>query len=154
MPTGLSITPVIAREDLVVLAEARLREAEVLRANEHYAASIYLAGLAVECCLKAAICKTLDWNELLGVFKTHDLEGLLKYSGFDRQLRANSAVLESFSRINKAWSGNKPKGKGHEPGVVRYSLPDEYDKRDADDFFRWVADPSSGVIPWLRSRLS
>ena len=95
----------------------------------------------------------LDWVELLGAFKTHDLEGLLKYSGFDRQLRSSPDVLESFSRSTKLWSGQDTNGRAAEPTGIRYSLPAEFDKQRADDFFKWLNDPDAGVIPWLRNRI-
>ena len=153
MPRDLSRDPVISREDLLALATARIAEAEVLRLAEHYAASIYLAGLAVECCLKAAICSSLKWDHLLGAFRTHDLEGLLAYSGHDRDLRSSPALIESFNRLAQRWSGKESANDAKDPGSVRYKLPASYDKRKTDDFFCWVNDAKVGVIPWLRSRI-
>ena len=153
MPTTLSIKALLARDDLLALTDARLQEAGLLRTAGHYAASIYLAGLAVECCLKAAICKSLDWDVLLGAFQTHDLEGLLKYCGYDRQLRTNPEVLDNFNRLAKRWAGVETSNDVRDPGSVRYKLIDAYDARKADDFFRWVSDPETGVIPWLQSRM-
>jgi HEPN domain-containing protein len=153
MATARSRKPLISKESLRHIAEARLADAQLLCEAGRYAAAIYLGGYAVECYLKAAICKSLDWVELLGAFKTHDLEGLLKYSGFDRQLRSSPDVLESFSRSTKLWSGQDTNGRAAEPTGIRYSLPAEFDKQRADDFFKWLNDPDAGVIPWLRNRI-
>jgi HEPN domain-containing protein len=45
------------RTDLQILAEDRLKDAEVLLAKGRFAAAYYLAGYAVECGLKACIAK-------------------------------------------------------------------------------------------------
>ncbi|MEK7732151.1 MAG: hypothetical protein AAB363_09885, partial [Planctomycetota bacterium] len=108
----------------------------------HFAGAVYLAGYSVECCLKAAICKSLDWERLLGLFKTHDLEGLLLYSGFDRQLRANPSILRSSTEIIANWSEE-----------TRYMAPNSFDRPKAEEFLRWVADPKVGVVTWLQNHI-
>lgn len=45
------------------LAQARIKDAEVLYANRRYAGAVYLCGYAVELALKARICHTLKWLE-------------------------------------------------------------------------------------------
>jgi HEPN domain-containing protein len=45
------------RTDLQILAEDRLKDAEVLLASGRFGAAYYLAGYAVECGLKACIAK-------------------------------------------------------------------------------------------------
>jgi HEPN domain-containing protein len=46
------------RTDLQILAEDRLKDAEVLLANGRFGAAYYLAGYAVECGLKACVFET------------------------------------------------------------------------------------------------
>ena len=143
MPRPLYKEFVFSRDDLIALSEARLREAEVLVRNEEYAGAVYLAGFAVECCFKAAVCTSLDWNELRGGFKTHDLEGLLVYSGFDRRFRMNKHLVKSLASIIRDWKN----------GDVRYNPPMSFDRKRAHDFLEWVNDPELGVIPWFRSQI-
>lgn len=44
-------------EDLINVCHARSREANILHQNGHYHAAIYLLSYAVECVMKALICK-------------------------------------------------------------------------------------------------
>ncbi len=143
----LSKEPVISKDALRAIAESRIREAEVLLCQGHYAAAIYLAGYAVECYLKLAVCTTLSWETLLATFRVHDLEGLLLYSGFDKELRAEGRVFESFAKIRAIW-----RVEGNES--VRYREPAEFDETTARRFLEYVCDPATGVVPWLRSRVS
>jgi len=142
MVQQLSRSPLIDRESLAGLADLRMREARALHAAGFGVGATYLAGYAVECLLKAAICKTLDWDHLLGTFQTHDLEGLLLYSGLDRRLRENPNVLESFTRLKRHWSPE-----------LRYKSATTEDGLTADQFLQWVEDPRAGVATWLRNNI-
>jgi HEPN domain-containing protein len=51
----------ITRSDLIKIARARLRDAEVLYRSRRYDGAIYLCGYAVEIALKVRICRTLSW---------------------------------------------------------------------------------------------
>lgn len=147
MPPKLSTKPIIPRKALEEIAEARLLEAETLRKAGHYAAAIYLAGFAVECYLKAAICATLHWNELRETFKTHDLESLMLHSGSDSKLRKNSPLVESFAKIRETWALDRPDS-------IRYRRPADFKKKDAELFMQYVSDPATGIVPWLRKAIS
>ena len=89
----------IAIADLRSVAEARLRDAQVLLQEGRYDGAAYLAGYAVEIAIKARICQTLGWTgfpesrrefEGYASFKTHDLAVLLHLSGQE------SAILERY----------------------------------------------------------
>ncbi len=142
MPVGLSKKPVISREALQELGDARLREAGTLLEAGHYTGAVYLGGYAVECYLKAAICFTLGWDALLETFKTHQLEELMLYSGFERRLRETAGVHESFAKIMEIWSVE-----------MRYRRPVEFSKEQASTFLGYAGDAESGVVPWLRSMI-
>ncbi len=147
MPIKLSTKSIISREALREIGDARVAEAETLLHAGHYAGSVYLGGYAVECYLKAAVCVTLRWDALLETFKVHDLEGLLLYSGFDGELRANDAVYDNFVKITAIW-----KFEGNDS--VRYRRPGEFGKPGATAFLHYVADTATGVVPWLRKVIS
>ena len=81
------------------LATLRLEEASILLAKNYPDGAFYLAGYAVECALKSAICRTLDIDDffelnsakahsakvkddVLQKFRTHDYGTLLALSGW------------------------------------------------------------------------
>lgn len=78
-------------------------EAKTLQNSGHYGASFYLAGYAVECGLKAAVCKTLQIDvfnlptELHRGFKTHRLDHLIVLAGLSKKLAEDIAADESLS---------------------------------------------------------
>ena len=78
------------------LANARLRDSEVLLNARRYDGAAYLCGYAVELRLKWRICKTLKWAgfpetsgefEKCKSFRIHDLVQLLEFTGRARSLR-------------------------------------------------------------------
>jgi HEPN domain-containing protein len=77
------------RRDLQALANARLRDAEILLQNRRFDGAYYLAGYAVECAIKACVAKKTqrydfpDRNLALDVY-VHDLTKLLKPAGLDQ----------------------------------------------------------------------
>jgi len=147
MPTKLSRERVIAAEVLREVGAARITDAEALFKSGRYAAAVYLAGYAVECHLKTAICHTLHWPELLGMFKVHDLDGLMTYSGFDDQLRTEPAIKASFGKILAIWEveGNNS---------LRYRKQETVDEATARLFLKCVCDEETGVVPWLRRSIA
>ena len=83
--------------NLRAVADARLRDAKVLLANDRIDGAGYVCGYAVELALKARICSTLDWPgfpdkrtefENLGSFRTHKLDVLLALSGQERRIKS------------------------------------------------------------------
>ena len=147
MAFQLSRQRVIDREVLWEVGDARLEEAKILLESKHYAGSVYLGGYAVECYLKVAICKTLGWDALRGMFKTHDLEGLMLYSGFHASYQGNSRIRESFAKVLELWSAE---GFGN----VRYRRPTEVDQETAEMFLKCVDDPEVGIVSWLKRTIS
>lgn len=100
------------------LAVLRLEEASVLLARNYPDGAFYLAGYAVECALKAAICRTLDIDDFFDTysskthsakvkddivqkFKTHDFGTLLVLSGLYFKLESD---LLGDDRLKYSWS--------------------------------------------------
>jgi len=146
----LDTRPIISRETLKQVADARLAEANALIESGHYAGAIYLAGYAAECYLKLAACVTLNWDHLYGAFRDHDLEALLLYSGLDKELRSDQEIYQSFVKIMNTWPIRKGPDK---PEHVRYSGPGDFDEEEATAFLSCVSDMKAGVVPWLQSRV-
>jgi hypothetical protein len=138
---------VISRDALLGIAEARALEAQDLIVRKRFSGAIFLGGCALECFLKAAVCTTLKLDGLPEVFKTHDLEALLLYSGLRSDLEARPAVQESFARIVEAW-GYDGRDK------LLYAEPGAFSKERAKRFMDHLTGKETGVIPWLQSRTS
>ena len=141
-------TKAIIKKDLLRrLAESRLREANALYSAGYYQGAIYLAGYAVVCWLKVAICRALDWDELYDTFKRHDLMFLLRHSGLFRRISDAPKVNINFRKIMAIWFwDNKVE--------LRYCDPDSYSADRAKHFLHWVADKTEGVVPWLSKQVS
>ena len=91
----------LKRQELRKIAQARLRDAEVLLRAKRYDGAFYLCGYALEVALKARVCTSLRWHEFpatagefqgLTSFKTHDLDILLLLSGREQQVRSKHAT--------------------------------------------------------------
>lgn len=90
------------RTEFQVLSAKRLDEAKSLQEGGYYEAAFYLAGYAVECGLKAAVCRTLQIDifnmptDLHKGFKTHRLDHLIVLSGLSQRLAADLVTDESL----------------------------------------------------------
>jgi len=149
MAVSRSKNTVIDREDLRELAGVRLRESEELLVQGYFAGAMFLGGCALECYLKLAVCGTLNLSGLPAIFKLHDLEALLLYSGFDLLLRGENskAIKQSFDTILDGW-----KVDGRES--LLYSNPTRRNEKEAKRFLAALRDPKIGVIPWLLRMMS
>ena len=102
------------RTEFQELASLRIDEANTLLAQNYPDGAFYLAGYAVKCALKSAICKTLDIDDFIDMysskahsakvkddivqkFKTHDYGTLLVLSGLYFKLEETLATDEALS---------------------------------------------------------
>lgn len=141
----LYTTTVVSRQVLMELGAARLKEAKVLANANCYAAAIYLGGYAVECYLKAAICKTLDCDGLPATYMSHNLDALLLHAGLKRKMEVVPQVETSFKEIRGLWVMEGA-------AAVRYRSPDAFKASDTKKFFKWVSG-RNGVVPWLQRQV-
>jgi len=135
----------VNRDDFKNLARIRIREARVLLKSGNYCGAYYLSGLAVECALKACICKRTKrysfppprkrieriWN--------HDLVELMAEAELkdakDDESRRNPAFAENWLVV-KDWTVKS-----------RY---DRVSQVQAEDLFSAIVAATHGVFPWLR----
>ena len=135
------------RSDLQVLAEARVVDAEALLQAGRWAAAYYLLGYAVECALKACAAKQFHEHEvpdktIVNDFYTHRLDRLLNISGAKVALEAQAAADPRFQvNWNAVRDWNETSRYDHSTTEAR-----------ARDMLVAVADPSSGVLPWLKTQ--
>ena len=131
------------RTDLQKLAIARVADARALRAAGRNDAAFYLAGMAVECALKACIAAKRQRYEfpdrrLAERAWAHDLERLLDLADLSSEmLVAPPAVLDNWSVV-RAWKVD-----------VRYLLVKSASESDA---FLKAVSGRGGVLPWVKQR--
>jgi len=99
-------------KDLRKIAQARLKDADILLASRRYDGAIYLCGYAIELALKARICQTLKWPGYPSTtgefrdyqsFRTHDLDVLLHLTGREQKIKTNYfAEWSAVARWNPA----------------------------------------------------
>ena len=138
---------IITRAKLREIAEARLTEAERLYEQEHYACAMFLGGCALECYLKLATCCTLRLDGLPSAFKTHMLEALILYSGFQQDLQGKSTLKAAFDQIVEEWGVDGRQN-------LLYGSPSQFDRERAARFLTNLRDPRNGVLSWLKNLLS
>ena len=128
------------RKDFQDLALVRAREAEALLAAGLFDGAYYMAGLAVECALKACIARATRRYEFPDQTRTrtsyiHDLDKLLQAAGLSDTLRrADPIVLRDWGKVS-AWQIE-----------TRYRLG--VSEADATEFVRVIAD-RQGILAWL-----
>jgi HEPN domain-containing protein len=113
MPPAAQNTVRKNRKDFQRLAELRAKEAAALARSRNQQGAYYLAGLAVECALKASIAKKTRRHDFpsnpkyAGRVYSHDLAELLKEADLNRQLdkdmETNPQLAENWGVI-KAWT--------------------------------------------------
>jgi HEPN domain-containing protein len=129
------------------LANQRMREAEALYAARLYGGCYYLAGLAVECALKACIAKRTRRHEfpdknLANSAWRHDLEPLLGLTELERDLEDGAKADREFDAnwaMVKDWTVDS-----------RYDHP--VSRARAKALLDAVRDPDKGILPWLQDR--
>jgi HEPN domain-containing protein len=133
--------------DFQKLSAIRLREANTLLRNKHYAGAYYLAGYAIECALKACIAAKTKAAEFppkpdtVREYYKHDLAALVRTAELQEKLDARSKMSASF-RLNwevvKGWTEQ-----------IRYES--NIDSEKARLMLKAIGDPRTGVLRWMRS---
>lgn len=88
----------IQTKDIMKIARARLKDADILLSSGRYDGAIYLCGYGIELALKTRICQALKWPGYPSTksefrdyksFRTHDLDVLLHLTGREQQIKTN-----------------------------------------------------------------
>jgi hypothetical protein len=134
------------RKDFQNLARLRLKEARRLLASDLWCGAYYLGGLAVECAVKACICKTMKRHEFPPHNKhsqkcfQHDLWELVDTAGLANDLAANCTADPDFDlnwAVVRTWKVD-----------ARYD--DKLDEVKARELLGAITAPQHGVLKWLR----
>lgn len=111
-----------------------------------YDIAYYLAGIAVECALKAKIARRFRANDIpdrklvADIYQNgHDLTGLVRYAQLENELMSEQASSPAFRDSWLAvtgWNVN-----------ARYQ---QWSQQEAVAIFSAVSQRGSGVLPWIR----
>jgi HEPN domain-containing protein len=137
----------MTKADLQLLADARVGDAEALLREKRWPAAYYLLGYAVECALKACVARQFRADEvpekrLVNSFYTHDLEQLLNLSGLKTTLETKAKADPVF-QLN--WNTVRD---WKEDARYDHTIPEV----QARGRLVAVTDPTSGVLPWLKTQ--
>jgi hypothetical protein len=131
------------RKDLQLLSEKRLRESQSLFRSKLYEGCYHLAGLSIECAVKACIAKQTrrfefpDKNRVLKSFD-HNLTELIKVAGLLPaldQAMSSDAFAANWNTV-RDWRIES-----------RYTL--NIKRVDAETLLHSITNPTDGVMSWL-----
>ena len=135
----------MTRKDFQLLAELRANEAAVLARNGNEQGAYYLAGMAIECALKACIAKRTRKHEFPPDRKyidraySHELTELLKLAGLNDRLDKD---MKTKPELGTNW------------GVVKsWKVDSRYETSGlrGADMCMAIMGPD-GVLTWIRKR--
>lgn len=134
------------RTHLQRLTEERERDSNALLDAGQWSGAYYLAGYAVECGLKACIAKLTQQHDypnkdLATKCYTHKIETLVEVAELELQRKADvkaNPLLGASWLIVKDWDEK-----------ARYH---HWSELQARKLFAAVADPTNGVLSWIKER--
>lgn len=142
---GIIPGPTLTRSDFQRLADVRVREAQALLTAGEYSGAYYLAGYAVECALKACICRQYPGETFpskaraRGDVYIHNLALLIHEAELTATHRAEEDADSAFAdawNVALGWSEQS-----------RYAF---FQEQDASGLYAAVTDSEHGVLQWLR----
>lgn len=138
----------VNRKDFQLLAGVRIEEARALLTlpTPMPDGAYYLAGYAMECALKACICRKYaehDWPDkrFVADCHTHDILDLVKLAGIAPQRVADATSDIAFAKnwqVVKDWS--------EQSRYERHSLV------KAQKMFDAIDNNANGVLSWIKAR--
>lgn len=139
-------------KELKAIAKSRLRASRILLAHMDFDGAVYMMGYALECCLKAIICKRLNLaqypdknvsTDKNNIFKTHKFDILLTLSGLENDFSLSTAPprrSENWSLVTR-W---KPE--------IRYEPIGSRSEEDTKRMYEALVEDPDGIITWINKR--
>lgn len=135
-------------KELKAIAKSRLKAAKILLDHKDYDGAVYIMGYAMECCLKAIICKRLNLlqypdksgsRDKDNIFKTHKFDILLTLAGLESDFNINLSLerYENWSELTK-WNTE-----------LRYEPIGTCNETDAERMYKALIETPNGVITWI-----
>ena len=138
-----------SRTDIQKIALQKLKDAELLYDNGSYDNAFYLAGYCVELALKARICKNISIDYLfapnskhLRLFKTHDFDVLIVFSGLSEKLEEEKALNSAFYKNWEYICGWKED--------CRYGISGSKTQAQALEILDAIRHPTNGFLKWIK----
>ncbi len=85
-------------------ARERILDAEKLSEANRVHGAIYLAGYAIECHLKYAVCENAESTYLDSSLEIHSWDALLLHSGLEAKLARNAAMKSIYDELTDVWT--------------------------------------------------
>src|SRR5437773_6392791 len=85
------------------VARLRQQDAMCLLNGRRYTGSVYLAGYAIECHLKFAICRRKEYIHLPAKFEVHDWEQLVTAAGLLPEIKAQRLMAGVYFALADKW---------------------------------------------------
>ena len=138
-----------SRTEIKKIALQKLKDAELLYDNGSYDNTFYLAGYCVELALKARICKNISIDYLfapnskhLRLFKTHDFDILIVFSGLSEKLEEEKALNNDFYKNWEYICGWKED--------CRYGISGSKTQAQALEILDAIRHPTNGFLKWIK----
>jgi len=134
------------KNDLEMLVEIRIKEAEILLNTGRYQGAYYLAGYSLECAIKVCIAKQVKQYdfpnlELAKKSYSHNLTDLMGAAGLKQKLWEKVEQDVDFElnwAVAKDWNEK-----------ARYESRAEEEK--AKDLYEAITHNQSGILVWLKT---
>ncbi|MDE1970241.1 MAG: hypothetical protein KGI50_01560 [Patescibacteria group bacterium] len=148
----------MTNEQLKVITEARLQGVTVLMEAQDWFLAAYTMAMALECALKAVICRTLHLYSypqdrkqaaIINFFWTHEFEQLLILSGlYDEFSPASkiSEVVQNWGDFTKQFPGNWSAIK------YDYEKQQQFDQERVKRLHINLTDPIFGVMTKIKEK--
>ncbi|HTE48385.1 MAG TPA: hypothetical protein VK675_00565 [Candidatus Paceibacterota bacterium] len=145
-------------EQLKLISNMRINSAETLMKAGDWFFSAYTMAMALECALKAMICKTLNLSsypedpkhaKIRNFFWTHEFEQLLILSGLSDTFSPsgqNPEAIQSWSEFTKEFSGSWSETK------YSYDLQQQFDKIKVERLYENLTSSPWGIITKIKEK--
>lgn len=145
-------------DHLKTITEIRMKSVEVLMGGEDWFWASIAMATALECALKAMICKTLGLSiypedkkqeQVVTFFRTHEFQRLLILSGLNSVFGPDPGAtgeFQSWSDFTKQFPGNWAE--------MKYDLERQvqFDATKASFLYKSLTDPTRGVLTIIKRR--
>ena len=138
-----------SRVEIKKIALQKLKDAELLYKRGSYDNAFYLADYSVELAFKARICKNIDIDNVfmpnskyLKLFKTHDFDVLLVFSGLSEKLENEKSLnVEFYDNWSYICSWKED---------TRYGASGSKTQVEALKLLTAIRHPTNGFLKWIK----
>ena len=135
--------------ELKEIAKSRLRASKILLDHKDFDGAVYIMGYALECCLKAIICKRLNLAQYPdksgsrdkdNIFKTHKFDILLTLCGLENDFSLSSAPPRRSGNWSEVTKWNTE---------LRYEPIGSRNEAEAKRMYEALVESPDGIITWI-----